>query len=129
MGFQFPDAREALYTLLDGQEFAGQTVTAYFQRTTDWTDHLPAVTIYQVGGNEGFISNTVRLTVEVYADGTLAQEVAVAIKEALADKHHDVPDVGLIDRIEVESLPTTIPYASDKINLSVATYRATSRPL
>ena len=142
----YPDTRDALYELIDGRTFAGRKAVAYYRITVD-NQGRPAyltmgpdeatVLLYTVGGTQGYIDRVDRATVEVYAPGTSAVEVAEAIAAEIAGdpalygmggKPHDL-DAGYIDGISVEVTPHDVPFQSDLVNLARATYLVTSRPL
>jgi len=124
MGFVFPDAREAFYELVPR---AQDGVTPYYQLTVDFADRLPAALIYRVGGEESGPFRQDRINVDVYADGsTAANAVANDLRAFLAGSSHDT-DAGLLDLVEVEVVPTEVPYMSDTVNLVSATYRVDSR--
>jgi len=124
MGFVFPDAREAFYELVPR---AQDDVTPYYQLTVDFADRLPAALIYRVGGEESGPFRQDRINVDVYADGsTAANAVANDLRAFLAGSSHDT-DAGLLDLVEVEVVPTEVPYMSDTVNLVSATYRVDSR--
>lgn len=127
MGFMFPDAREAFYELVP--RAADPAPAPYFQLVIDFADHLPAALIYRVGGDESGPFRQDRINVDVYAAGsTSANAVANQIRAFLAGQSHDT-EAGLIDLVEVEVVPTEIPYMSDTVNLVSATYRVDSRAL
>lgn len=126
MGFTFPAVRDAIDLGLDGQTFASVLVTTYKHLTVDFADSLPAVQIIDFGGVEAFVERTDRIGIDVYAEGEKAGQVGEAIKSWLTGNH----DVGGIttDSVTVEITPHDVPYASDRVNLSSAVYRVTTRP-
>lgn len=126
----YPDAREALYELVSGEQFAGRTVTAYFQLQLDYVTVAQAgaaVLLYTTGGTEGHIDRVDMATIEVYAPGTKAVEIAEAIRAAIVDRPHDL-DVGYIDDITCTVTPHDVPYQSEAVNLARAVYAITTRP-
>lgn len=127
MGYTFPIVRDAIDEALDGGTFASVPVTTYKHLTVDFAETLPAVQIIDFGGVEAFIERTDRVGVDVYAEGEKAGQVAEAIKSWLVDNH----DVGgiTVDAWAVEITPHDVPYASDRVNLCSAVYRATTRPV
>lgn len=124
----YPYAREALFELVDGQQFAGHTAKAYFRLQTDFTDHLPAVLIYPLGGTEGYIDRVDRVGVEVYATGTDSLEVAEAVRSALVGRDHDT-SVGYLDDVQVETVPVDVPYPDPTYAQTQMVLRVTTRPL
>lgn len=126
----YPDTRDALYELIDGREFAGRTATAYYQLGLDYTtvgQAGAAVLIYTTGGSEGAIDRVDRATVEVYAPGTKAVEVAEAIRAAIVDRPHDL-EAGFIDNISTDVTPHDIPFQSELVNQARVTFLVTVRP-
>lgn len=124
----YPSARDALYELIDQETFAGETVTAYFRLQPEFIDSLPAVSIYPLGGTENWIDRTDRVGVDVYAVGTDSLDVAEAIRSFLSNQSHTT-EAGYLDDVQVENVPTDVPYADPSINLTQAVYRVTTRPL
>lgn len=127
----YPDTREALYELIDGRVFAARTVTAYFQLQIDYQDVAQdgaAVLIYTTGGTEGHVDRVDRATIEVYAPGTAAVEVAEAIRALIVDRPHDLT-AGYVDDITCNVTPHDVPYQSEAVNLARTVYLVTSRPL
>ncbi|HEY1177856.1 MAG TPA: hypothetical protein VGF17_17000 [Phytomonospora sp.] len=139
MGYTFPDVREALFALVP---LAVDGVTPYFQLTIDWEQTLadsPAVLISRVGGAQSGPFRQDRMQVDVYAIGSArANDVAQQICTFLADSSHSVPlppdptqdgapTEVLLDLVEVEVIPTEIPYMSDTVNIVSATYRVDTR--
>ena len=124
MGYTFPNVRDAFYALIPQ---AVDGVTPYFQLTIDFADRLPAALIYRVGGSESGTFREDRIAVDVYANGsTAANEVAEQVRAFLADSWHEV-DGALLDSVDVEVVPTEIPYMSDTVNVVSATYRVATR--
>lgn len=122
--YEFPDAREAFFELVPRAE---DGVTPYYQLVIDFVDYLPAALIYRVGGAESGPFRQDRINVDVYAAGsTAANHVANQIRAFLAGQSHDT-EAGLIDLVEVEVIPTEVPYMSDTVNLVSATYRVDTR--
>lgn len=125
-----PSARDALFELVDAQEFAGRTATAYTQLQVDYEDVAvdgAAVLIYTTGGTKGHIDRVDRATIEVYAPGELAVQVLEAISAAIVDQDHDTA-AGYIDDVQADVVPHEIPYASDRVNHARATFLVESRP-
>jgi hypothetical protein len=136
MGYAFPNARNAVFALLDGLTVddppAGPpvTLTAFLRLTTDLDAHLPAAHVRRVGGTEDGPLRTDRVAVDVYAAGSdAAEDYADAVREHLAGSSHHVPGVGLLDAVTVEVVPTEVPYASDTVSRVTGTYRVDTRGL
>ena len=127
----FPNTRDVLYELIDGAEFAGRTVTAYYQLPVDYSMQAqgsPVVLIYTAGGTQGWIDRVDRATVEVYAPGTAAVEVAEGIAAAVVGQGHDLA-AGYVDEIVCDITPHDVPHASEAVNLARAGYLDTTRPI
>lgn len=129
MGYVFPDSREALWQIVEREQFAGMQGTPYFHMTTDFEKRpLPAVQIIMLTGVEGFFDRVDRLQLDVYAEGEKANDYALALHARLVGENLTVDEVGLFDRIESELVPHDVPYPSDRTNVSSTTVRVTSRP-
>lgn len=124
----YPYAREAIFELVDGHEFAGHTTKAYFRLDTQFTDHLPAALIYPLGGTEGHVDRIDRVGVDVYAIGTESLEVAEAIRSALVGRPHDTA-AGYLDDVQVETVPVDVPYPDPTYAQTQMVLRVTTRPL
>jgi len=125
MGYTFPDARAAFYEL--APRASDPAPVPYFQLVVDFADGLPAALIYRVGGDESGPFRQDRINVDVYANGsTAANAVANQIRAFLTGTSHDT-EAGLIDLVEVEVVPTEVPYMSDTVNQVSATYRVDTR--
>ena len=124
MGYVFPDVREAFFTLVPR---AQDGLRPYYQLTIDFADFLPAALIYRVGGSQSGPFREDRITVDIYAEGsTAANDAAEQVRTFIADSWHDVDGI-LLDSVDVEVVPTEIPYQSDTVNLVSATYRVATR--
>lgn len=127
---EYPDVRDALYELIDGREFASRTATAFYRLSLDYVTVAQAgaaVLIYTSGGKEGWLDRVDRATVEVYAPGAVAVEVAEAIRAAIVGEGHDLA-AGYIDSVECDITPHDVPYQSEAVNLARAGYLVTTRP-
>ncbi|MEE6295197.1 hypothetical protein [Georgenia wangjunii] len=128
----FPDAREAVAQLLTGMATRHGELAVYDVRPTDFEEHLPVAIVYRVGGTQAQTERVDRITVEVYAPatspGNQTAQVADDVSTALADRYHVVAGVGVIDWVDVESVPVDVPFPSDVVGQYVATYRLTTRP-
>lgn len=128
--YRFPNARDGIARLLDGTLTSdGRAITAYVNLEVDFAQHLPAVHVMREGGAVNGVQRTDRVGVHVYDQGNKASDVAEEICAALADRDHDAPGVGLLDRVTVASVPTDVPYYSDTISQCVASYDVVTRPL
>lgn len=124
MEITFPDTEKALKELL---EPFGAT---YLHLVYGWEElGLPAFHIYQVGGNQALVFRSDRIVVHSYAEGRdAAKQAASQAHELLVPGPHGTSH-GLIDSIDVESVPHLMPYTSDTVNLFGAIYRVNTRPL
>ncbi len=132
--YQFPDAEMGLARLLDGMTVTqgGRTfgpTTTFLQLTVDFALSLPAVLVFRTGGVESGAQRMDRVEVQVYAVGTDSAGIGEGICAFLADVSHYVPGVGLLDDVQVDSVPHGVPYQDDRITLNAASYRVFSRPL
>lgn len=130
-GLLFPDTREVLFGLIDGEVFAGRTARAFFQLPVDFTtprDGEAMVLVYTSGGTQGWVDRVDRATVEVYAPGTDAVAVAEAIRAAIVGDGLDTAE-GYVDSITCDITPHDVPFQSEAVNLARAGYLVTSRPL
>ena len=125
----YPQARDAIFALLDGHTLAGHVLTVYYRLGVDYKSHLPAVLIYHLGGSEGYIDRTDRVGVDVYAtEGTPALDILEQIRDLLVPGPHDT-SAGFIDDVAVESLPVDTPYADPAVSFAQMVVRVTARPL
>lgn len=132
-GEAFPDTRDVLFEMIDGGEFAGVTVAAFYQLPIDYAERAtvgetPIVLIYTSGGTQGWIDRVDRATYEVYAPGTQAVEVAEAIRAHVVGSGHDL-EAGYVDDIACDITPHDVPHASEAVNLARAGLLVTTRPL
>ncbi|QCB97120.1 hypothetical protein E5206_09405 [Arthrobacter sp. PAMC25564] len=128
----FPDAREALFDLIDGATHLGEPVSAHYQLPADSYGALggpfPIALIYVTGGNRGFVDRVDRATIEVYAPGQQAVNTLESIAASIIGDGIETPS-GFIDSIEQDVTPADVPYQSDTLNKAVGTFFVTSRPL
>jgi len=128
----FPDARDALFDLIDGATHLGQPVRAVFQLPADKLGALlgpfPLALIYTSGGTQGFVDQVDRATIEVYAPGQQAVETLKSISASILGTDIETP-AGFIDSIEPDIKPDEVPYQSDTLNKASATFLVTARPL
>ena len=127
-GYTYPDTREAIWLIVETEQFAGLQGTPFYHLTVDFEKHLPAVQIIMLTGTEGFLSRVDRVQVDVYGVGADADDYAKALHTRLLGENLTVADVGLFDSIASELVPHDVPYPSDRTNVSSATVRATTRP-
>lgn len=127
MGYAYPDTREAFWQLA-AAPLTDDEITAarYFQLTADWTP--PAVQIGLPVGTEGFLERVDRVSVDFYAEGEQAGRLADAFKLRVTGENLMIDGVGLLDTVVAETVPHDVPYPSDRINVSSAVYRVTTRP-
>jgi|SRR5690625_501561 len=128
--------REAAFELIDGRWFTDLTGTdrqafAFYQLPGDYLnvgDDKASVALYTTGGNEGDYDRTDRLTVEVYAPGTAAVEVAEAIKTLLVNNgaDHDL-QAGYVDEVRCDITPHDVPFPAD-VNQARVGFLVTHRP-
>lgn len=127
MGYDYPDAREAFWELAGTPLGPDETtVGRFYQLTVDWKP--PAVQIGLLTGVEGFLERLDRLSVDFYAEGEKAGQLADAFRQRVTGENIAVEGVGLLDTVVTETVPHDVPYPSDRINVSSAVYRVTTRP-
>lgn len=131
MTFQFPDSRQILTSKLDGQLVGGfGPITVYWQRPADFSEHLPALQITQLPGQEQFIQRADRFRLSMYAEGTDALKALVAVFDSLVGTYHEAEgQPGMIDTVSSEATPSDVPYADARINQADAVIRAVVRAL
>lgn len=125
----YPEARAALFALIDGSEHAGRTVSAYYHLTQDFKDSLPAALLYVRRGSENYLDRTDWVAIDVFAAPGEAIPVLESIRASLVDQSHDVPGVGYIDDVQVEQTPQDVPYVDTQVMQATATFRVISRPV
>ena len=128
----FPDTRDALFDLIDGETHMGQPVRAVYQIPADDYGAIqgpfPVALIYVTGGTRGFVDRVDRATIEVYAPGQAAVNTLESIAASIIGEDIETGS-GFIDKIEADITPADIPYQSDTLNKAVGTFFVTSRPL
>lgn len=128
----FPDARSALFDLIDGSTHVEVTVRAVFHLPADnygaLSGPFPLAQIVVPGGTEGFIDRVDRATIDVYAPGEQAVQVLESIRAFICRDNIETPS-GFIDLIEPDVTPADVPYQSDTLNKATATFLVTSRPI
>ncbi|WP_114202319.1 hypothetical protein [Janibacter anophelis] len=127
--YTFPKSRDILFEILN------MYGTPAFRLEVGWDTawDMPVHHIQSLGGTTDGPFRTDRIRIDTYAIGDdAANDAAEALQTALADRHHYAAgheQLGLIDRITVESGPALVTYPSDTLSLVSATYRAATRPL
>jgi hypothetical protein len=128
----FPDARSALFDLIDGSTHDNAKVRAVYHLPADSYGALegpfPLALLYVTGGSEGYVDRVDRATIEVYAPGEQAVNVLESICASIRGDSIDTPS-GYLDRIDVDVTPAEVPYQSDTLNRATATLLVTSRPI
>lgn len=128
----FPDARDALFDLIDGATHLGEPVKAVYQIPADSYGAIqgpfPLALIYVTGGTRGFVDRVDRATIEVYAPGQQAVSTLESIAASIIGDDIETPS-GFLDKIEQDITPADVPYQSDTLNKAVGTFLVTSRPL
>jgi len=128
----FPDTRDAMFDLVDGETHLGQPVRAVYQLPADDYGAIkgpyPLALIYVTGGTRGFVDRVDRATIEVYAEGQAAVNTLESISASIIGEGIETPS-GFIDSIAAEITPADVPYQSDTLNKATATFLVTSRPL
>lgn len=128
----FPDARDALFDLIDGATHLGEPVKAVYQLPADGYGTIqgpfPLALIYVTGGTRGFVDCVDRATIEVYAPGQQAVNTLHSISASIIGTDIETPS-GYLDGIEQDIVPADVPYQSDTLNKATATFLVTSRPI
>lgn len=128
----FPNARAALFDLIDGTEHLGNPVRAVYHLPVDDTGTMqgpfPVVQIYTRGGTEGYVDRVDRVAIEVYAPGELAADTAESIRAYITGDNIETT-AGFLDNIVTDQVPEDVPYASSTLNKAVASFTVTSRPI
>lgn len=128
----FPDARDALFDLIDGATHLGAPVRAVYQLPADSHGTIqgpfPIALIYTTGGTKGFVDRVDRATIEVYAPGQQAVNTLESISASIIGEGIETPS-GYLDGIEADIVPADVPYQSDTLNKATATFLVTSRPI
>lgn len=124
----WPDARRAVHTLMQGFEYGGQVVEAFYILPLHFeTNNLPCVNTYVQRSAEGYIDRVTWVVVDVYTAPGESIDIAEAIVSAVANQPHDVPGVGYLDSVEVEQMPTDMP-RPDEVEQAQFILRVTTRP-
>lgn len=128
----FPDARDALFDLINDATHLGEPVRAVYQLPADSYGTVqgpfPVALIYTTGGTKGFVDRVDRATIEVYASGQQAVNTLESIMASIVGTSIETPS-GYLDGIDVDIVPADVPYQSDTLNKATATFLVTSRPI
>ncbi|MGP5071664.1 hypothetical protein ACTXI0_04570 [Arthrobacter rhombi] len=128
---EFPDARLAVFELINAGTFAGHPGQAFYHFPADEYGQLapepPVALVYSDGGTPGYIDQTERITIEVYAEGTLATTVAKAIRRQVCGEDVTAPS-GYFDSIRSDQVPSDAPYDAT-LNKATLILSAISRPI
>lgn len=130
-GLVFPDARQCMNDLIDGQVHLGEAVTAVWHLAADsYTNPelWPLVLVYTGDGTEGYVDRVDRVTLECYAPGTRAVDTLESIKSLICGTDIGTAH-GYLDSISVDLVPKDTDLQSDILNRARATFLVTSRPL
>lgn len=138
---EYPDAREVIESLVDGQTFAGVTVEVCYKLGADFVEQARAsdtsgqapVLLFVAGGTEGVVDRVDRIGVQVYGVGTATLKVAEAIRARLSPdplslNAHDTP-AGYVDDIRPETLPVDVPFSDPVVTEAQFVALVTSRPI
>jgi len=116
MSYDFPDVEAALLEVLPGS-------VLWLESTAGTVHH-----IYTVGGSELGPLRTDRVTIDTYAPSRdEAKAAAEAERARLTSGPHETSE-GLLDHVEVEVVPRSIPYPDGALAQFQATYRVDTRP-
>ncbi|MBD1541022.1 hypothetical protein G9E11_01875 [Arthrobacter sp. IA7] len=131
-GLVFPEARSALFDLIDGSTHEEKPVRAVYQLQADAygapQGPYPVALIYVTGGTQGYVDRVDRATVELYAPGQQAVDVLESICASIVGENIETPS-GFLDRIDPDVTPSEVPYPSDTLNKATATLLVTMRPI
>src|SRR5690625_2468950 len=126
----WPDARRAVHTLMQGFEYDGKTVEAFYILPDRFeTENLPCGNTYVQRSAEGHIDRVTWVVVDVYAQPGESIGIAEAIVSAVANQPHDVPGVGYLDDVAVEQIPADVPRPSGFGEQAQFILRVTTRPV
>ncbi len=133
---QWPDDRRILSAVLEPFGSTTYSLEPGFTELLAAGETAPIIHLTRAGGTgetQDGVERVRRIKVEVYAVGeSTAEDLAEAISTYLVGRFHYDPaneDMGLIDTVVTESVPTPVPYPDDVISLVSALYRTVCRPL
>lgn len=128
MNYDFPDVEAGLLEVIP------KSTLWLGKDDLNFDDEAPAGTsvvhhIYTVGGSELGPLRTDRVTIDTYAPSRdEAKAAAEAERARLTSGPHETSE-GLLDHVEVEVVPRSIPYPDDAVAQFQATYRIDTRPI
>lgn len=114
------------YTDVETEQY--KICSAFLVLPSDFTDHLPAIAVYATpGGDQNDWEQDSQVTVNVYAHGVLARDIAKIIAD-----HYNTDEGfefagGYVDSIRPVTMPHSIPYADPSIQLASLTLRLIHR--
>src|SRR5699024_11809970 len=79
-------------------------------------------------GTQGYLDRKDRITVEVYAPGEQAMQVAQSVYASIVGPDIDTPS-GYLDEVQADQTPYERPYQSDMLNRSEFRVVVTVRPV
>lgn len=125
----WPDARKAVHTLLQGFEHDGQVVEAFYVLPMNFEqNNLPSVNTFVQRTAEGYVDRVVWVVVDVFTSPGEGINLAESMVSFLANRPHDVPDVGFVDDVRVEQTPVDLP-RPDGVEQTQFTVSVTCRPV
>lgn len=128
MSYIFPDAERAVMELLEQLEIG--TITAWLEYgfEGDVSEENCVVLVEAGQGNQASVFRSDPITITVYGQGRSAtMRVANQICSTLTSGPHGTTE-GLLDKIDVQSLPGLVHYPHDRVNMAVAVYEVDTRP-
>lgn len=128
----FPDTRGAVWDLINGAEHVGVTVSAFYHLPADDYGSLvgpfPVAHITTEPGAQGYLDRKDRITVNVYAPGEQAMNVAQSVYASIVGPDIETPS-GYLDEIQADQTPYERPYPSDTLNQAEFRVVVTVRPV
>ena len=129
----FPDARSAVFDLIDGAEHSGSVVSAHYQMpVTDKGEAggpYPLAVIEMEPGSQGYVDRIDRIVVTVYGEGSApTSNVAESIHASLVGTDIETPS-GYLDEIQPDQPPHELSYYSETINQVQFRIMVTTRPV
>lgn len=128
-----PDlAREAAFEVINARWFGDRQAFTFYQLPDDYLnveDDKASVALYTTGGNRGDWDRTDRLTIDVYAPGSVAVLIAEAIADLLVNDGapHDL-EAGYVDEFRVDVTPHDVPFPGGGVNQARVVFLVTHRP-
>src|SRR5690625_1299682 len=129
----FPDARAAVFELIDQAEHVGHIIRAYYQMpVTDYGSAggpYPLAVIEMEPGSQGYVDRTDRIVVTVYGEGSApTARVAESIHASLVGTDIEAPS-GYLDEIQPDQPPHELSYYSETVNQVQFRVMVTTRPV